>query len=476
MSQEAGREPGWAVRPVTSAGVGDVHVEQSVENRALSAVSEALVGAATDLSLDAVLERLVHAARDLVGARYAALGVPDGEGGFARFITAGMEPALVESLGPLPRSHGLLDVMLTQIAPFRTEDIRRDPRFRGWWPRQHPEMRSFLGYPIVFKGDLIGAFYLTDKVDAPTFDDTDEHLIGIFAPHAAVLVEYARLYEQSRELSVAGERDRIARELHDALTQTLFGVRLAIKTATLALAGGGQGRPSTGASPAPGTGDAAQGSGAVPPEPATSPPAEGRVSGLVGSVGGESTDGPDLATVLEHLGRAAELVNDAFGELRALILDLRPPDLETDRLCGVVRKQLALIERTSGLAVDLQVDDTGEVDDIVEPETERQLLRVVQEAVTNVVRHASARSLTVSISLQPAASAPGVSQSDGGGQLLRVEVRDDGVGFDPTEPGIRSRRMGLTSMSDRAQALGGELTIESSPGAGTLVHVEVPVG
>jgi signal transduction histidine kinase len=406
--------------------MGDVEVEQSVENRALSAVSEALVGAATDLSLDAVLERLVRAARDLVGARYAALGVPDGEGGFARFLTAGMEPELVESLGPLPRSHGLLDVMLTQTTPYRTDDVRRDPRFRGWWPRQHPEMRSFLGYPIVFKGDVIGAFYLTDKVGAPSFDDTDEHLIGIFAPHAAVLVEYARLYEESRELSIGDERNRIARELHDALTQTLFGARLAIKTATLAL----------GVDDQPGA-------------------------------------GPDLATTREQLRRATGLVNDAFGELRALILDLRPPDLETDRLCGAIRKQLALIERTSGLDVDLEVDDTGEIDDVVEPETERQLLRIVQEAVTNVVRHAQARSLTVSIGLEPEST---VGEGGRDARMLRVEIRDDGVGFDPAERGIRSRRMGLTSMSDRVDGVGGELTIESSPGSGTTVRAEVPIG
>jgi signal transduction histidine kinase len=403
--------------------VGDVHVDRTVEERALNAVSDALVGAATDLSLDAVLERLVHAAQELVGARYAALGVPDGEGGFARFITAGMDRELVESLGPLPRSHGMLDVMLTQTTPYRTADIRQDRRFRGWWPRQHPEMRSFLGYPIVFKGDVLGAFYLTEKLDGSTFDDTDEHLVGIFAPHAAVLVEYARLYEQSRELSVADERYRIARELHDALTQTLFGARLAINTATSALAG--------------------------------------------------STE-PAVATALAQLERAAGLVNDAFGELRALILDLRPPDLETDRLCGAIRKQLALLERTSDLTVDVQMPDTAAVDDVLEPETERQLLRIVQEAVTNVVRHASARTLAVSIGLEPLSDSAG--EASQARRALRLEVRDDGVGFDPTELGIRSRRLGLTSMHERVQAIGGRLTIESSPRAGTRVSVEVPVG
>jgi signal transduction histidine kinase len=244
-----------------------------------------------------------------------------------------------------------------------------------------------------------------------------------------VLVAYARLYERSRELSVAGERNRIARELHDAITQTLFGARLAVKTATLALT-----------APTPGGGAAPSADGAGPAE---------------------------VATAVEQLGRASALLEDAFGELRALILDLRPPDLAVDRLGGAVRKQLVLLERTSDLTVDLRIDDDTEV---AEPETERQLFRIVQEAVANVVRHATAHSLSVSISLDEA------SDGDGDpGRVLRVEIRDDGTGFDPYEHAVRSRRLGLTSMFDRAQALGGRLTIDSSPGAGTVVRAEVPV-
>jgi signal transduction histidine kinase len=196
----------------------------------------------------------------------------------------------------------------------------------------------------------------------------------------------------------------MARELHDALTQTLFGARLAIQTASAALA-------------------------------------------------------PENAAAVEHLERAEALVTDAFGELRALIEDLRPPDLENDRLTGAARKQLALLERTSDLAVDLDV--AGDASDL-DPETERQVFRILQEAVANVVRHARASSLTVSIAVE-----------DG---HLAITVQDDGVGFDPTERAVRSRRLGLTSMFERAQALGGRLTIDSSPGGGTTVRAEVPLG
>jgi signal transduction histidine kinase len=400
----------------------------------LAAVRDALVGVASDLSLDAVLEQLVRAARRLVGARYAALGVPDEDGGFSQFITDGMDDELIESLGPLPRTHGLLGAMLTSPAPYRTPDVRTDPRFRGWWPETHPQMRSFLGYPIVFKGDIVGAFYLTDKIDADEFDERDERLVGEFAPQAAVLVEFARLAAQSRELSVAGERDRIARELHDSLTQSLFGTRLALRTASLALS-----------------------------------PERGRTA----AAGHTTRDDGATAAVSEvtaQLDRATSFLDKAFDELRALVWDLRPLDLELDRLTGAVHKQLTLIERTSDLRVDFSVDgDRDAMADVLDDaESERQLFRIVQEAVTNAIRHASASKLTVTIGM-------GDQDPDAHERVLRVEVRDDGKGFDPDQQAVRSRRLGLTSMYERARAVGGRLTIESTPGNGTTVRVEVPI-
>lgn len=406
-------------------------IESHVAAPVLAAVRHALVGVASDLSLDTVLEQLVRAARELVGARYAALGVPDKDGGFAQFITDGMDDALIESLGPLPRTHGLLGAMLVSPEPYRTPDVRTDPRFRGWWPDTHPQMRSFLGYPIVFRGDIVGAFYLTDKIATEVFDERDERLVGEFVPHAAVLVEFARLYAQSRELSVAGERDRIARELHDSLTQTLFGTRLALGTASAALM-----------SESAGT-NAGDGSGS------------------------RQATATALTAALGQLSRAAALLDKAFDELRALVWDLRPPDLEVDQLTGAVRKQLALVERTSQLQVDLRVQ--GNTDVINDSETERQLYRIVQEAVTNAVRHAAAGKLTVSIENCE-------TRADTGGRVLRVQVADDGAGFDPEHQSVRSRRLGLTSMYERARSVGGRLTIESSPGSGTTVRVEVPIG
>src|SRR5882724_5383593 len=171
------------------------------QSAALRAMNDAVLAIAAEATIEPMLQRLAHAARGLVDAQYAAIGVPDGEGGFAQFITSGMS------------------------------DVRRDPRFRGWWPSAHPQMRSFLGVPIVAASGIVGAIYLTDKVGADGFNEADQGLIEMLAVHAALAIEKANLYERSRELSIVEERNRLARELHDSVTQKLFGVTLTAESA-----------------------------------------------------------------------------------------------------------------------------------------------------------------------------------------------------------------------------------------------------
>jgi signal transduction histidine kinase len=385
-----------APRPAGSAG-------EAGSTAALAAVTDAVVGIAGDLSLDTVLERLVHAARELVDARYAALGTPDEDGGFDRFITAGMTDEEIESMGPLPRTHGLLGAMLTDPEPYRTDDITADPRFRGWWPSTHPLMRSFLGVPIVFKGDVIGAFYVTDKTTGPAFSAADEEMVGLLAAHAAVLMEHARSFSESRELSVLDERNRLARDLHDAMTQTLFSLRLTLETAASTLA-------------------------------------------------------DDPVAAARYVEAASALVETTFRELRTLVFELRPPALEADGLAETVRKHLDVVGRAHGLAVKV----TTRSDRRLPAEQEAALYRIVQEAVTNVVRHARATTVTVDLVVDEAGAS--------------VRIGDDGIGFDPTARAIRARHLGLTSMRERAQVLGGAWAVESAPGAGTTVRVEVPRG
>jgi signal transduction histidine kinase len=381
-------------------GVVAASTDEPRETSALEAMSDAVLAIAAERSVEAVLQRLVDAARDLAGARYAAIGVPDGEGAFERFITSGMSDELVAAMGPLPRTHGLLGAMLASDRPHRAADIRQDPRFRGWWPRAHPTMRSFLGVPILARRGVIGAFYLTDKVGAAEFDDGDQQLIEMLAAHAAVALENARLYERSRELSVVEERNRVARELHDSVTQNLFGVVLAAEAASTLL-------------------------------------------------------DRDVDQARAQLQRVQELARAGMEELRSLIFELRPAALADEGLAATLRKHLGILRRVHDQDIALKVAGAPRPGGA----TDGDVFRIAQEAIHNAVRHAQAQRIEVGLSAR-------------NGHLV-LTVDDDGVGFDPSAASLRSRRLGLTSMEERARAVGGTLTIDSRPGEGTRVRLEV---
>jgi signal transduction histidine kinase len=377
--------------------------EPETTGAVLAALSAAMRSVTLGSSLDRVLHQLAASARELVGARYAAIGVPEPEGDeFARFVTVGMSDELVASLGPLPRTHGLLDAMLRDPSPYRTADITQDRRFRGWWPAAHPQMRSFLGVPIVSAGDVIGAIYLTDKRDGPAFTAGDEAAVVLLASHAAIAIDQARLFEDSRELALVQERGRLARELHDAMSQSLFSLQLTADTALRVLA-------------------------------------------------------DDPAAAAASLATVRDLAARLSGELRSAVDGLRPADLARDGLAATLLNQLALAGRAHDTPVDVDVADLPELD----PDVEHEVLRIAQEAVSNALRHARATRVTVTAGTGP-----------GGGLVLTVV--DDGRGFDPDARGLRARRLGLTSMHERAASLGGSLDVRSAPGRGTTVELGLP--
>lgn len=382
------------------AGSGDI--DEGTAARVLAAVSDAVAAITADASLERVLYKLVSAAQDLAGATYAAVGVPESEGDtFARFITVGMSDELIERLGPLPRTHGLLAAMLTDPDPHRTQDITEDPRFRGWWPQEHPKMTSFLGVPIVARGGVVGAFYLTDKQDGGSFSAEDEDRIALLAAHAAVAIENAALLEASRATALVEERDRMARELHDAINQSLFGLTLTSRAAAAHL-----------------------------------------------------TSDPGRAA--EELDEVQRLAGQALAELREVVTGMRTSDLRRDGLVAAIRSDVALLDRVHDAAVSFQFSGDLRVDDVVEHE----IYRIVQEALTNALRHAEADEVVVRLTA--------------GSDATVAEISDDGFGFDPNAEGIRSHRLGLTSMEERATAVGGTLEIDSGPDAGTTVKLRVP--
>jgi signal transduction histidine kinase len=352
----------------------------------LKAVSDAVLAVTSQLSVEQVLQRLVDAARDLASARYAALGIPDGDGGFRRFLVAGMSDELIDAMGPLPRTHGMLGAMLETARPFRTTDIHTDPRFRGWWPRGHPNMRSFLGVPIVASDQVIGAFYLTEKEGAATFDEADEQLIGVLAAHAAIAITNARLYEQSRELSAVSERNRLALDLHDVVSQKLFSVMLTAEAAATQL-------------------------------------------------------DRDPAAAREQVDRVRALAGDALDELRSLILGLRPPELERDGLELTVQKTAEMLGRVHNVEVELTADEAfaagnGSGDGLRTGEYDLALLRIIHEALHNAVRHARASRIVVRL------AGDGVEVTDDGVgfEPWRAELRSRHLGLTSMEE--RARELG----------------------------------
>ncbi|MFI9271967.1 GAF domain-containing sensor histidine kinase [Kitasatospora sp. NPDC052896] len=365
----------------------------------LEAVSAAVLAMSGHLEVREVLRRITASARSLLGAEYAALGVPDDHGGFAQFVVDGVTDEQWRAIGPLPRQHGVLATMLHELEPTRLTDVRRAPAFEGW-PEAHPDLQDFLGMPILDGEEILGAIFLANKDGG--FTDHDEQLLRMLAAHASIALRNAQLYERSRELTLAGERARIAHDLHDAVSQKLFSLRLTAKAAATLLE-------------------------------------------------------RDPARARAELAEVARLAAEAADELRDVVVELRPAALDEDGLVATLASQVQVLDRAHVAAVRFDADGVR----TLPPAQEAAVLRVAQEALHNALRHAEANEVRVLL-----------RGTRGRGALLRVA--DDGHGFDPERVRRAGRHLGLVSMRDRAQAVGGRLTLTSAPGQGTVIELEVP--
>ena len=364
------------------------------------------LGILGERDLATVLQLVVDRARDLAGAEYGALSLVRERGGIEAFLVSGITPEQRALLGPPPEGHGLLGVVLHEGTTLRLDDLTRDSRSIGF-PEHHPPMHSLLAVPVISQGEVLGNLYLTEKEGGATFDAEDEESLQRFATLAALAIENARLHRQLQAMAVTEERERIAREMHDSLAQVLGYVNTKAQ-ATEALLENGQ-----------------------------------------------------TERAVAQLAQLSAASRAAYADVREAILGLRTSLGEGREFVETLRDYLQLWQEQSGVAVILRIDPEERFAPAVAPLAEVQLLRIVQEALTNVRKHASATHATVSLTLVDGA--------------LQVSIEDDGAGFDPESLGrAELPRFGLSTMRERAEAIGGTLSVTSTPGAGTMVMVRLP--
>lgn len=388
---------------------GETTHRQAVQ---LQALHEAGLALSAELTLEIVLERIVNLARELTGARYGALAVVDEAGQIVRFLTQGLTDEERSHLGQPPTGRGLLGQIFVDDRPIRVDEIARDPRSAGF-PPGHPPMRTFLGVPIVLHARRYGNLYLTDKQGASgpiPFTEEDERGVTLFAAQAAVAMENARLHGQVQALAAVGERERIARELHDSLAQALGYIRLQAATTREALAQGQQ----------------------------------------------------EVAAAT--LGQIGDVAGDAYGEVREAILGLRSGGSGSERsLVDALGEYVRRYQEQTRVEVSFETHPDVAVIRLA-PAVEVQLVRIIQEALANVRKHARTAKARLRLDVVTGA----------GGLRLRALVADDGQGFD-LQHSRHDAHYGIAIMRERAEGVGGHLEIVSSPGRGTQVLVDMPI-
>jgi signal transduction histidine kinase len=538
----------------------------------LRAVLDASIVVTSELSIDAVLQRIVEAAAELTRARYAALGVIDQSGtGLENFVTTGLDGEAIRSIGDPPRGRGILGVLIRDAKPLRLAELGTDPRSVGF-PPNHPPMKSFLGVPILLRGVAYGNLYLTEKAGGEEFTEQDEELVQLLAAQAAVAIENARLYESAtrwgqelrslaevgnalateielprlldlivtrlRELidarlvfivmpqsdgqtlveTVAGEdaeryvgmkldstRSKTARVLErrrservDSLIEdpevdqqiarnmgarTGLFVPLIVRDRPIGVIVA-QDKQQTDPRFTDGDVRIAE---AFAERAAIAIDLSERVAGdaLRRVVEGQELERKRLARELhDETGQALtsillglrsiedatrdnpqvresvlalrELVVSTLHDVRRLAVELRPKALDDFGLVPALERLAeTFAEQTE---VDVHVQATlGE--ERLDPEIETALYRIVQEALTNVVKHAQAQTISVVLTKK--------------GDSVTALIEDDGQGFDPSQ-GVGDG-LGLLGMRERITLLRGRVAVESSEGSGTVVVVEVPI-
>jgi nitrate/nitrite-specific signal transduction histidine kinase len=368
----------------------------------LEALHQAALTIASAGSAPEILQRLVDLARDLIGARYAALGVLGPHGGIAHFFTSGIDEALRSRLGDPPQGHGLLNVTLTEGTSLRLADLTEDPRAAGF-PTGHPPMRSLLAVPVAHAGHVAGNLYLTERIGADEFSAEDERLLTLLASHAAVVIRQSRLTDQVRMLAVAAERERIRKDLHDGAIQAIYAVNLGLEQAQ---------------------------------EDVEADPQAARAG---------------IDEAIERLGRVMEAI-------RSYILDIGEA-IQPDSVPEGLAALLAEARATALLETDLRID--GEAAAALTAGQRERLLQIAREVITNVTQHARASRLGVALSSARDGIRLRIAHNGAG-----TYAEDGPAGGGTAGIGERAAALGGTLSIERAQGGGAVIEVHLPPRAG----------
>jgi signal transduction histidine kinase len=545
-------------------------VETTAESARLRALLESGIAISSELTLEAVLQRITAAAAEVIGAHYAALGVIDRSGtGLERFITHGIDEPTRAEIGEDPHGRGILGVLIRDARPLRLRDLSEDPRSVGF-PPGHPPMHTFVGVPILLRGVAYGNLYLTEKADGADFTETDEEVLTLLASQAAVAIENARLYESatawSRQLESLNEIGEalvselelgpllglVVRRLQELIDARIVAIalpsgdqmrieaaagevgpdfeglmypRVTSKSGRV-LARGGSERVDSLVEDPEAHQDIARRLGVssglyvplvvrgepigvliahdkVGPDPRFSS-ADLRLAEQFGIraanavsisrrvardalsrvVAGQEVErrrlarelhdetGQALTSILLGLRAVDERANDeetrkALSDLRELVVatlqdvrrlavQLRPKALDDFGLVAALERLVQTFAETSGIEAQLEARLGAER---LSPDVETTLYRIVQEALTNVVKHAEAHKVSILLARRD--------------RTAVALIEDDGKGFDPGTPAADG--VGLLGMQERVDLHDGRVTMESTPDSGTTLRVEIPL-
>jgi signal transduction histidine kinase len=307
----------------------------------LQALLDAVLSIESGLELAGVLRRIVEAACKLTDARYGALGVLDPKGkGLSEFIHVGIDDAVVDAIGHLPEGAGILGLLILEPKPLLLEDLSNHPDSVGF-PPAHPPMRSFLGVPVRVREEVFGNLYLTEKRGASAFSEEDEALVIALAAAAGIAIDNARLHTRVGELTMAADRERIARDLHDTVVQRLFATGLSLQS----------------------------------------------IAPVV-----------EQSELRSRIEEAVAELDDVIRQVRTTIFALEPPPAAKEGVRSRVLEVCAEAGRSLGFEPEVRF--SGPVDRYVREADATELLSVLREALSNVARHAEARRVEVQLAVE----------------------------------------------------------------------------